>query len=185
MGAVKYDRAAALDFTLYQLRQNPRIRMADVRQRATVERIAHEASKPWWGSVYTEARKILGLTGQRVEAVDLPEPPPIDYDALTREEQVAWNWPGARRLAADLLANAWTDAGKRPSSRKDNSIHAPSLRIRYAQAWLQTPKLTAPWCGLLGVDPDELARLSRLRHGVPSFTPEEIDRLLQPEAIVP
>jgi len=84
----------------------------------------------------------------------------------------------ARRMAADVIREAWETAGKRKSNEK-NSIHqsatrAPSFAVRYAQAWLQTPDATALWCGILDVDPDMLRARSRQRHGVPSFSVEEV-----------
>lgn len=101
--------------------------------------------------------------------VDLYAPPPkpgeIDYTA-------------AKRLAADVLRDAWETAGKRPSSGHKGAVYsgtrAPSFHVRYAQAWLQTPDATAVWCDLLDVDPDELAKLSRQRHGRPTFATQEI-----------
>lgn len=91
----------------------------------------------------------------------------------------------AKRLAADILRDAWDTANQRPSSAHKSTRYgarATDFQIRYSQAWLQTPGATAVWCDLLGVDADEVASISRQRHGKPSFSRSEINSFRHEQA---
>lgn len=101
--------------------------------------------------------------------IDIEAPPP-------QPGQISVH--AAKKLAADLIAEAVTTAGKRPVNGDQDARYcgtrAPSFDVRYSQAWLQTPSATAMWCDLLDVDADFLAAWSRKKHGVPRFSSQEI-----------
>lgn len=124
-----------------------------------------------------EARTLAETTKDHGKARNRLTKPRVDIHAGPPRPGEVTEY-AARRMAADVIREAWETAGKRKSN-ENSSIHqsatrAPSFAVRYAQAWLQTPDATALWCGILDVDPDTLRARSRQRHGVPEFSHEEI-----------
>lgn len=153
-------------------------------RRAQLAGIAPEASFAFWSRIYRKLRREMGISKRLRRRVyhdtdplgltPLDEVHAVDYKELSPNERSVYNFVGARRLAMAVLASAWADAGKRPSPIKDNATQAPSMVVRYAQAWLQTPGATAKWCEILDIDPELVASLSRRRHGRPTFSRGEI-----------
>lgn len=153
-------------------------------RRAQLAGIAPEASFAYWSRIYRRLRREMGISRRLRRRVyddtdpmgltPLDEVHAVDYKDLSPNERAVYNFVGARRLAMAVLASAWADAGKRASPMKDNATQAPSMVVRYAQAWLQTPGATAIWCEILDIDPELVASLSRRRHGRPTFSKGEI-----------
>lgn len=153
--------------------------------RAQLAGIALELTFAQWSRIYRIKRRELGLTRRSRHRVYRDDDPlglspidqryTVDYADLSRDEKAEYNKLGAQRLAIALLTATWADAGKRPSPNKDNSTQAPPMVVKLAQAWLQTPDVTAKYCEILGIDPDQVAALSLSRHGRPTFTRKELE----------
>jgi len=171
------------------LKNNPKTTLSEFRNQ--VDKAGWDASfsATWWGERLLTAKAEMGLIVRKVKfAVDgrkkndsCKSGLAIHMEYMRDIAEAATSVPvdpvvramdGAINLATSMLKLAYEDA-----SMENLSDRAPSLRARYARAWLQDPDATALWCGLVGVDGDVVAERSRREHGRPVLTPEEIESI--------
>jgi len=169
----------------HQRDQRHTLSLTRLYNRAQLAGIALDLSFSQWSRLYRAKRRELGISKRsrfRIYGEDDPlglspidQEHSVDYADLSRDEKAEYNRLGAQRLAIALLTATWADAGKRPSPNKDNSTQAPPMVVKLAQAWLQSPDVTAKYCEIIGIDPDHVAALSLRRHGRPTFTRAELE----------